>query len=86
MSPLKARVFDLIRRAGSGGISARDIHRIAFADRRASLMTVRAHVWQINEAIAETGYRIEGRGGGFRLRRTAGSKQHGAILLGVARA
>jgi hypothetical protein len=66
LTPLKARIFDVIRRAGVDGISAVDINAIVF-DRRASLDTVKAHVWQINELLDETGIAIRGGGGSFRI-------------------
>jgi len=87
LSPLKARLFDVIERAGPEGISGDDLFAIVFAERRASRMSgLKSHVWQINVAVAATGYRIDGRGGFFRLigpehRRT----NDGDVLLGLSR-
>jgi len=68
LSPLKARLFDVVARAGATGIAGDDLFAIALGDRRASRMSgLKAHVWQINAALAATGYRIAGRGGFFRL-------------------
>jgi hypothetical protein len=67
LPPLKARIFDLVQRAGADGIDRRDLFDIVFGDddahaRRHSFRTLKAHICQINEAIEDTGYRIEGRG------------------------
>jgi len=86
LSPLKARLFDVIERAGPDGITGDDLFAIVFSERHARRKTMVVHVVQINRLIARTGYRIDGRGGAFRLRRTIGSGKHGAIFLGVARA
>lgn len=32
-----------------------------------SRQTLKAHIWQINEMIADEGYRIDGRGSSYRL-------------------
>ena len=53
LTAFKARLFDLVRRGGTDGIS--------------SSQTLKAHVWQINEMIADEGYRIDGRGSSYRL-------------------
>ena len=60
LSPLKARIFDIILRAGPDGISAADLHDVVF-DNGQSRETLRAHIWQISDAIADAGYRIRGR-------------------------
>jgi len=66
LTPLKARIFDVVRRAGVDGISGADINAIIFGG-RASLDTVKAHVWQINDLLEETGIAIRGDGGSFRI-------------------
>jgi hypothetical protein len=58
MSPLKARIFDAIKRAGNTGISADDLWGIAFAGRSRSRETLKAHVWQINDMLAATDWRV----------------------------
>ena len=64
LSPLKARIFDAVVRAGTGGISSADLlDELAIPITRSSL---RSHVTQINEKLYFTGWRIQG-GGGYRL-------------------
>jgi hypothetical protein len=62
LSPLKARIFDLIVRSGRSGITLKDIQAIAFDDRETTAKNVSMHVTQINEQLAGTDYRIAGRG------------------------
>jgi hypothetical protein len=67
LSPLKARIFDLVQRAGRDGISGADLHELAYAGdrwdgRRPAAATIKVHIHQINEALEDTGYRILGRG------------------------
>jgi hypothetical protein len=59
LTPLKARIFDIITRAGVDGISASDLFDIVFTEGQ-SKETLKAHVWQINDLIADGGYRIKG--------------------------
>ena len=66
-SPLKTRIIDAVDRAGPDGISAFELNRIIFPNRRnVGEACIRAHVFQINQALKGTGYRIKGHGG-FRL-------------------
>jgi hypothetical protein len=58
LSELKLRIVDVVRRAGPDGIDADDLHAIAFSDRERSRETLKAHIWQINDALAETDFRI----------------------------
>jgi hypothetical protein len=58
LTPLKARIFDAVKRAGDVGISNRDIARIAF-DGRASADTVKQHIFQINSLLCETDFSIK---------------------------
>ena len=60
LTPLKARIFDLIRRGGQDGIDKRDLFDIVFGDGQHSRETLKAHIWQINELIEDEGYRITG--------------------------
>jgi len=84
MSPLKAHLVDVVLRAGPDGISSDDLHRIVFGDRRVVRKTLYAHVWQINDAMMDTGYRITGRGGFFRLHKPAATgRRDGGLLLGL---
>ena len=61
LTPLKARIFDAIRRAGPDGIDGRAL--IQELDLPVSLTTLKAHVWQINDRLTESGYQIVGHGG-----------------------
>jgi hypothetical protein len=58
LPPLKARLFDLVKRAGTGGISTADL-RLAFDDNRRSSVTIKSHIWQTNELLEDAGYRIQ---------------------------
>lgn len=61
LSPLKARIFDLVQRGGRDGIDKRDLFDIVFADvSGAKLPTLKTHIYQINEVIGDEGYRIVG--------------------------
>ena len=64
LTPLKARIFDAIRRAGPDGIGGDAI--IQELGLPVSRTTLKAHVWQINTRLAENGYKIVGYGG-YRL-------------------
>lgn len=59
LSPLKARIFDIVTRAGPDGISSADLFNIICTEGQ-SRETLRAHIWQINDAISDEGYRIKG--------------------------
>jgi hypothetical protein len=50
-----------VRRAGVDGIDADDLLAIVFGDRKRSRETLKAHVWQNNDALAETDFRIKSR-------------------------
>jgi hypothetical protein len=69
LTPLKLRIFDAIRRAGPDGIAGDAI--IQELGLPVSLATLKAHVWQINERLADSGYQILGRGGYRLLRLTS---------------
>jgi hypothetical protein len=59
LPPMKAQIFDLIHHARDEGISTVELMRELYADRKApSRFTIKAHVWQINEVLAETRYAI----------------------------
>jgi hypothetical protein len=75
-TPLKARIFDIVKRSGESGIDRRDLFDIVFGDddahsRTHSFHTLKAHLAQINDLIADTGFRIEGRGAARLVRRRA---------------
>ena len=57
MSPLKARIVDMVQRGGEDGVLCSVVYHCVFRD-HGSRERLRAHVWQINELIADEGYRI----------------------------
>jgi hypothetical protein len=57
LSPLKAHIFDVIKRADSNGIIIEDINTICF-DGRATAVNIRTHIHQINDALAGTDFQI----------------------------
>lgn len=58
LTPLKARIFDLVKRAGPAGIFSDDLLAMVFPKGR-KRGTLKSHIWQINELIADEGYRIK---------------------------
>jgi hypothetical protein len=69
LSPLKTRIFDLVRGAGELGIASEEISQIIY-DGQATRACVRNHIHQINDALAGTDFEIRGDGalrGRFRL-------------------
>jgi hypothetical protein len=61
LTPLKARIFDLIQRGGRDGIDRVDLFDIVFGGTGQCRETLKAHIFQINEAIEDSGYKIVGR-------------------------
>jgi hypothetical protein len=59
LSKLKAHIFDVIKRAGSNGITIEVINAICF-DGEARAVNVRNHIHQINDALAGTDFEILG--------------------------
>jgi hypothetical protein len=55
--PIKLRIFDLIKAAGDIGMSTEELRHSAW-DSPPSPRTVKAHLWQINEALACTDWRL----------------------------
>jgi hypothetical protein len=55
MTAFKARLFDLIQRAGIDGIPSDDLFSLLYPGGGGSRHTLKAHVWQINEMIADEG-------------------------------
>jgi hypothetical protein len=60
LTQLKARIYDLIKL--SHGISRDEINTIVF-DGKAGPHTIKSHIYQINEALAESGISIRSFGG-----------------------
>ena len=59
LSALKARIYDVVKLAGSNGITIEDINATCF-DGRTSAVNVRNHIHQINDALAGTDLEIRG--------------------------
>jgi hypothetical protein len=57
---LKARIYDVVRRAGIRGILLDDINAIVF-DGHANPVTIRNHIRQLNDLLADTDVSISGR-------------------------
>lgn len=56
MSALKARIVDLVVSGGEEGIASEAIYQRLFHD--SSRETMKAHIWQINEMLADEGVRL----------------------------
>jgi hypothetical protein len=68
LTPLKAAIFDRIKRAGDLGVSSTELVGELY-DNRVATNTVKAHVWQINQVLAETSFVIRSDGRVWFLRR-----------------
>jgi hypothetical protein len=70
---LKAEIFDRIRQAGDLGISSTKIvSSDLYFDRRPVMpATIKAHVFQLNDLLAATDFRIRSGGGRWFLTRGA---------------
>jgi hypothetical protein len=66
LPPIKARLFDLIKAAGSIGVSAQELHSDLYRGygRPRSKHNIRNHIWQINDILEESNWIIvaDGRG------------------------
>ena len=58
MSALKARIVDMVISGGDDGVPVDVLFDTVFRPRGGSRPTLRAHVWQINELLADGGHRI----------------------------
>lgn len=60
LTPLKAGILDIIKRAGDDGVTSAEIVAgpLYRERRRASHDTIKAHVWQINDLLEETNWVI----------------------------
>jgi hypothetical protein len=66
LTPLKTRLFDLVKHAGPDGIATEDARDILGM----SVPCFKSHVWQINDLLADEGWRLSasrGRGAVIRL-------------------
>lgn len=59
LTPLKAAIVDRIKWAGDLGRSSESLVRELYFDRRpVSVTTLKAHIWQINDALEQTDWVI----------------------------
>ena len=58
LPPLKAAIFDAIKAAGAIGVSTDELIARLYENRVVSRETIKAHVNQINDRLAETDYQI----------------------------
>jgi hypothetical protein len=66
LPPLKALIFDLIKAGGEMGATGEEVRSILRENspyRKATGVGARNHIFQINDLLCETEYRIEARGG-----------------------
>jgi hypothetical protein len=67
LTPIKAHIFDLVKAAGNTHITCERINNLVF-DGRSRYEVIKSHIWQINDLIEDTGWKIVGeRGYGYRL-------------------
>ncbi len=68
MPILKSELFDSIKMAGDVGISSRELIVMHYQSKMVQLNTIKIHVYQINDLLVETDYRIcsDGRGANAR--------------------
>ena len=64
LSPFKARLFDIVKRSGETGVSSDELLGILELE---SQNTLKAHIWQINDAIDDSGWRIRSTDRRYRL-------------------
>ena len=69
LSPLKARIFDIVKRAGTDGFPTRELVGMLWEGKSMTNLqqhVIYCHVHQINDALEDTGLRIVGIGRGHR--------------------
>lgn len=72
LTPLKARIYDAVKRAGPDGIAWHDLFALIYGGcvrGSTSRQRLKSHVWQINDLLEDSGWRIGGYGGTYILRR-----------------
>jgi hypothetical protein len=69
LTPIKSRMFDVIKRAGKTGIATDDLIGIVYEgrDEQPTHQAVRSHVWQLNDALSDAKLAVRGRGGVYKL-------------------
>jgi hypothetical protein len=63
LTPLKARIFDLIQRGGEDGVPSADLRDIL----NMGVDCLNSHVWQINDALLNEPYKIRSSSHCYRL-------------------
>jgi hypothetical protein len=61
LSPLKARLFDAVKRSGGAGIEVQRLLAIVYdghGTRPAHWESIKSHIYQINELLEDAGLRI----------------------------
>lgn len=64
LSPLKAHIFDVVKRAACEGVSIETINALCF-DGCSTAVNIRTHIFQINDALAGTDLQITGKAEGM---------------------
>ena len=57
LDPAQGSSFDLVKGGGINGIHSDDLYSLLYPEGGSSRHTLKAHIWQINEMIADEGYR-----------------------------
>lgn len=77
LTAVQRDIFDLVERSGKAGISSEAIFERILAPRGASRVTLKVHVYDINDMLSSTDFEISsvrGRGGEpYRLKRVRSS-------------
>jgi hypothetical protein len=73
LTPLKAAIFDAIKRAGPEGISRDDLMAKEFSEGAKHPWTLKSHICQINDSLVATDYRIRSIGRCYHLTRNGAS-------------
>ena len=59
MPPTKAAIFDKVAAAADVGVTTADLMQLpVFADRRVTAVSVKSHIWQLNEILQERHCRV----------------------------
>lgn len=66
LTPLKAAIFDAVKRRGESGDRIHAKELLHLLREKSSVQGIKSHVWQINELLEDTAWRIDGHGG-YRL-------------------
>jgi hypothetical protein len=81
LGPIKARLFDLLKRAGADGIDGPTLYEAVMATRncKSGMNILRTHIMQMNDKLEDTGVRIisspRGLYARYRLKRVSSSIQ-----------